>query len=84
MLTTGYCTTGKIARKDLIDRKKLSDTITELAGDEKEAFLDFASSMLHWLPEKRKTAKELLRHPFFDSLYQDRERDIESRRSRHV
>ncbi len=45
--------------------KKLSDTMTELAGDEKEIFLDFASGMLHWLPEKRKTAKELLLHPFF-------------------
>ncbi|GAB1319137.1 non-specific serine/threonine protein kinase [Madurella fahalii] len=77
----------QINRKDLIDKdegKKLSDTVTELTGDEKETFLDFASGMLQWLPEKRKTAKELLQHPFSDSLYKDRERDIEACRSRHT
>lgn len=46
--------------------------MTELAGDEKEEFLDFASGMLQWLPEKRKTAKELLQHPMFDSLNEKR------------
>ncbi|EHK19632.1 uncharacterized protein TRIVIDRAFT_193504 [Trichoderma virens Gv29-8] len=66
---------GQILRNDIVKRsKKLADTVTELAGDEKEIFLDFASGMLHWLPEKRKTAKELLQHPFFDSLYKDRAR----------
>ncbi|KJZ75964.1 hypothetical protein HIM_04788 [Hirsutella minnesotensis 3608] len=59
---------GRNLRSDLVGGKKLADTVTELAGDEKEAFLDLASSMLHWLPEKRKTAKELLQHPIFDSL----------------
>lgn len=48
--------------------EKLADTVTELAGDEKEVFLDFASGMLQWLPEKRKTAKELLKHAIFDDL----------------
>ncbi|KND93999.1 Serine/threonine-protein kinase AFC3 [Tolypocladium ophioglossoides CBS 100239] len=77
----------QVFRRELVDRdggKKLPDTVSELAGDEKETFLDFASGMLQWLPEKRKTAKELLQHPFFDSLYKDRERDIEARRSRHT
>ncbi|KAM4058090.1 kinase [Hirsutella rhossiliensis] len=50
------------------------ETVTELAGHEKEAFLDLASDMLQWLPEKRKTAKELLQHPIFDSLNRDRVR----------
>lgn len=64
-------------RKDLLKGgKKLADTVTELVDDEKEIFLDFASGMLHWVPEKRKTAKELLQHPFFDSFYKDRERDV--------
>ncbi|KND93317.1 Serine/threonine-protein kinase SRPK [Tolypocladium ophioglossoides CBS 100239] len=66
---------NQILRKNLLGRgKKLADTVTELAGDEKEEFLDFASSMLQWLPEKRKTAKELLQHSFFDSLYKFRDR----------
>ncbi|KAI1124039.1 kinase domain protein [Nemania abortiva] len=59
---------NKIFRTDLVGRKNLADTITELTGDEKDAFLDFVSGMLQWLPEKRKTAKELLQHPIFDAL----------------
>ncbi|POR39058.1 Serine/threonine-protein kinase SRPK [Tolypocladium paradoxum] len=71
---------NQILRKDLLGGgKKLADTVTELAGDEKEEFLDFASSMLQWLPEKRKTAKELLQHSFFDSLYKERERYYQRR-----
>ncbi|KAF5711079.1 kinase domain-containing protein [Fusarium mundagurra] len=68
-----------VIRKDLtIHTRKLEDTITELEGDEKYVFLDFASSMLQWLPEKRKTAKELLQHRFFDSLEKERERYFQS------
>ncbi|KAF4949126.1 hypothetical protein FGADI_9130 [Fusarium gaditjirri] len=60
-------------RSDLLGGgKALGDTVTGLNGDEKHTFLDFASSMLQWLPEKRKTAKELLQHPFFDPLCKDR------------
>ncbi|KAG6042965.1 hypothetical protein E4U39_005198 [Claviceps sp. Clav50 group G5] len=52
-------------RKELIkERRDLSDTVTEITGDEKERFLDFAASMLQWLPEHRKTAKELSQDPF--------------------
>ncbi|KAI1034589.1 hypothetical protein LB504_004590, partial [Fusarium proliferatum] len=65
---------GEIMRKDLtVQTRRLGDTITELSGDEKDVFLDFASSMLQWVPEKRKTAKELLQHRFFDSLEKERE-----------
>ena len=61
--------TGRIIRRDLIQEgAQLSDTVTELAGEEKRQFLDFAGSMLQWLPEKRKTAKELLQHPFLEDL----------------
>jgi hypothetical protein len=66
---TDCCVTGCIIRKELVEEgKKLSDTVTELIGEEKRQFLDFAASMLHWLPEKRKTAKELLQHPFLEDL----------------
>uniref|UniRef100_A0A8H7K547 Protein kinase domain-containing protein n=1 Tax=Bionectria ochroleuca TaxID=29856 RepID=A0A8H7K547_BIOOC len=61
---------GQILRKDLLtERMKLADMVTEMAGDEKEMFLDFASCMLQWLPEKRKTAKELLGHPLLEELH---------------
>ncbi|KAF5707384.1 kinase domain-containing protein [Fusarium mundagurra] len=64
---------NKILRSDLVGKgKRLGDTVTELNGDDKQAFLDLASGMLQWLPEKRKTAKELLQHPFFDPLCKDR------------
>ena len=56
----------------MIDEKKLADTVTELDGDEKAKFLDLASGMLQWLPEKRKTARELTRHPFFESINKTR------------
>ncbi|KAE8149113.1 kinase-like protein [Aspergillus avenaceus] len=35
-----------------------------LSGQEKESFLAFMRSMLKWMPEERKTAKQLLEHPF--------------------
>lgn len=60
---------GRFLHEDLIQRDRtLEDTVTELKGEEKEQFLDFARCMLHWLPEKRKTAAELLEHPFIVSL----------------
>ena len=61
-----------IFRKDLVRGKSLADTVTVMTGEEKEEFLDFASGMLQWLPEKRKTARELLHHPMFDSLNKSR------------
>ncbi|KAI9932292.1 hypothetical protein MW887_009804 [Aspergillus wentii] len=35
-----------------------------LSGTEKEAFIRFISSMLRWLPDERKTAKQLLEDPW--------------------
>ncbi|KZZ90479.1 protein kinase domain protein [Moelleriella libera RCEF 2490] len=61
---------GRTIRRDLVkERKQLSDAVTELAGQEKKQFLDFAGSMLQWLPEQRKTAHELLQHPFLKDMY---------------
>ncbi|KAK2598208.1 hypothetical protein QQS21_005685 [Conoideocrella luteorostrata] len=38
---------GRTIRRDLVkERKTLSDAVTELAGQEKKQFLDFADSML--------------------------------------
>lgn len=68
--------TDHVLKKHLIRKGMgLCNKLTELSGAEKETFLDFASGMLQWQPEKRKTARELMQHPFFDSFYQDRERD---------
>ncbi|KAM3416220.1 hypothetical protein BST61_g7826 [Cercospora zeina] len=50
--------------EEQITNSTLSDHITALDGEEKGAFLDLLSQMLHWVPEKRKTARELLDHPW--------------------
>lgn len=42
----------------------LEDLETRLRGQEKVAFLGFMRSMLKWLPEERKTAKDLLQDPW--------------------
>ena len=39
---------------------------TRLEGRDKELFLQFIRSMLRWLPEERKTAKELLDDPWLN------------------
>ncbi|KAL3479974.1 hypothetical protein BJX99DRAFT_255133 [Aspergillus californicus] len=38
---------------------RLEDTVTSLEGVQKQLFLSFPLKMLQWLPEDRKTAKEL-------------------------
>jgi serine/threonine protein kinase len=42
----------------------LEERISVLEGEEKELFLDFIRSMLRWRPEDRKSAAELLEHPW--------------------
>ena len=42
----------------------LEEVEKRLLGREKELLLAFVRSMLKWLPEERKTAKELLQDPF--------------------
>ncbi|QDS74126.1 hypothetical protein FKW77_009914 [Venturia effusa] len=44
----------------------LENTITALDSDHKRIFLEFIKFMLDWLPEKRKTASELLRDPWLN------------------
>ncbi|KAL4782801.1 kinase-like domain-containing protein [Aspergillus varians] len=49
---------------DLIPSRKLEDTTPFLEEKDQEAFLSFVQQMLIWDPEKRKTAGELMDHPF--------------------
>jgi serine/threonine protein kinase len=46
--------------------ESLEDVETRLIGEEKKDFLLFIRSMLNWLPEERKTAKELLQDPWLN------------------
>lgn len=53
----------------------MSDMATELTGQEKDDFVDFAGNMLQWIPEDRMTAKELQRHPFLKAVDRSFEKD---------
>jgi hypothetical protein len=55
---------GRFLYEDLVPERKLGDTASFLRGEEKEAFLDLAKGMLVWHPDARKTAGELVGHPF--------------------
>ncbi|KAG6109551.1 hypothetical protein E4U13_005785 [Claviceps humidiphila] len=56
---------GFMIRKELIQEERcLVSLVTELQGKDKAQFANFATGMIRWLPENRKTAKELLQHPF--------------------
>ena len=46
----------------------LEDKIPSLHREDKERFLTFVRQMLQWLPEDRKTAKELLQDPWFGEV----------------
>lgn len=49
-----------------IPETSLEQVETRLEGRDKELFLQFIRSMLKWLPEERKTAKELLDDPWLN------------------
>jgi serine/threonine protein kinase len=57
---------GEFLYDDLIPTRKLEDTVPSLETGDKEAFLSFIRQMLTWLPEERKTARELMEHPFLN------------------
>ncbi|KKZ62330.1 hypothetical protein EMCG_00404 [[Emmonsia] crescens] len=57
---------GKFVHEDLIPARKLETTIPSLGEKERQGFLAFVSHMLTWLPEERKTAHELMEHPFLN------------------
>lgn len=57
---------GEFLRKELISRDScLEDSVPSIQDeDEKKQFLEFVRGMLRWVPEERKTAKELLEGPW--------------------
>lgn len=56
---------GAFMRKDLIPNAiGLQKSVLSLEGKDKDEFLRFVQKMLRWLPEKRKSAKELLEDPW--------------------
>lgn len=55
---------GRSLYDDLIPDRKLGDAVSFLEVDEREAFLDLAKGMLTWHPGARKSAGELIGHPF--------------------
>ncbi|KAB8278281.1 CMGC protein kinase [Aspergillus minisclerotigenes] len=55
---------GNFLYNDLIPDRKLVDTVPTLDGNERDKFLSFVKMMLAWVPEERKTARELMEHPF--------------------
>lgn len=42
------------------DGLSLEIAFPSVPSEDKEAFIDLLKDMLHWLPERRKTARELL------------------------
>lgn len=44
-----------------------SSITTAFDGERKRLFLEFIKSMLQWLPEKRRTASELLQDPWLNA-----------------
>jgi serine/threonine protein kinase len=57
---------GKFLYDDLISIREPEDTVPSLETGDKEALLSFIRQMLTWLPEERKTARELMEHPFLN------------------
>lgn len=57
---------GQFLYDDLIPALKLSKAMPSLEDEERKALLSFVSHMLTWLPEERKTARELMEHPFLN------------------
>jgi hypothetical protein len=55
---------GKFMYEDLIPDRNLADTLPLLEEKERKKFLSFAKMMLAWIPEERKTSRELMEHPF--------------------
>ncbi|EAW25746.1 putative serine/threonine-protein kinase [Aspergillus fischeri NRRL 181] len=54
----------KFRHNGLIPSRSLENTAPFLEQEDREAFLSFVRQMLNWLPEERKTARELMDHQF--------------------
>ena len=63
------CGIGKwIAEIPIPQGMSLEKSELRLRGKNKEVFLDLMRGMLQWRPEDRKTAKQLLEHPWLNKL----------------
>lgn len=61
-----HITAGNFLYNDLVPARKLEDAVPSPETSDREAFLSFIKQMLTWLPEERKTARELMEHPFLN------------------
>ncbi|OBT80472.1 hypothetical protein VF21_00880 [Pseudogymnoascus sp. 05NY08] len=59
---------GNFARDIKVEDTSLEDEEENLEGGEKEKFLRFLSKMVRWMPEERKTARELMDDPWLNNL----------------
>ena len=61
---------GEFIHKDIVPSNlPLMNSISSLQGEEKNLFLVFVRTMLQWLPEDIKTARELLENPWLNGRY---------------
>lgn len=58
------CIQGEFLHNELIPSRSLKETAPFLGKKDQDEFLSFVRQMLTWLPEQRKTARELIDHPF--------------------
>lgn len=59
--------TGRFLYEQMIPSDlSLSDTVQSPDEDDKALFINFVRKMLNWVAEQRKTATELLEHPWLD------------------
>ena len=64
MITDKYLGTWIAHEEANIPSITLESLEWRLSTNEKESFLQFMKSMLRWLPEERRTAKQLLEDPW--------------------
>lgn len=57
---------GEFLHSNLISSRSLETAVPSLEDKERETFLSFVRCMLAWIPGKRKTARELIEHPFLN------------------
>jgi serine/threonine-protein kinase SRPK3 len=58
-----FNTNGTLKDSFQVPEVSLETSATRLDGDNKVMFLDFVRKMLDWMPERRRTAEQLLGHP---------------------
>lgn len=59
-----FVSEDKFFYDDLVPARNLEDIVPSAVEEERHSFLSFIRAMITWLPEERKTARELIEHPF--------------------